>query len=313
QETRSKESLSDLYQLLLGNPLGDIMKKYKKLIISKDGAVHKIPFEALYNYDSKKYLIEEKEVLYVPSAQEFNRLKYTETAYTNSGKIVLFSNPNFQAEVDNRMDELRGSKILGLDDLPAFQGMKGFEKEANSIISIFPNSTINYERAEASEANLYKVKSPKILHFATHGFFIDDKNLSYSNLKSGIALSGYNSSRNDGESYEGIVTASKLLKLDLKGTELVVFSACDTGVGDIHDSEGVEGLNKVVVQVGAKRVMMSLWRVNDEQTAKFMGYYYQFLKEKKGYAEALRETKLKMIKEGLEPRYWSAFVLNGID
>ena len=101
--------------------------------------------------------------------------------------------------------------------------------------------------------------------------------------------------------------------MNLSGTELVVFSACDTGVGDIHNAEGVDGLNKAVIQAGANRVLMSLWRVDDRMTVKFMSYFYKYLKDGRSYAKALRETKLRMIREKIEPKYWSAFVLNGID
>jgi len=101
--------------------------------------------------------------------------------------------------------------------------------------------------------------------------------------------------------------------LDLSGTELVVFSACDTGIGDIHNAEGVDGLNKAVIQAGAKRVLMSLWRVDDKMTVKFMTYFYAYLKEGKTYTKALRDTKLRMIRENIEPKHWSAFVLNGIE
>ena len=309
------EDKAVLYNKLLKDKIGDDLKKYKKLIISKDGILHKIPFESLYNQETGKYLIEEKEILYVPSAKEFVRLhSMKKRALANNNKIVVFANPNFKMALDNRRKTYRGDKeIKKMQYLPSFSTLEGFKQEAETIESIFPNQTDLYMWNRASEDNLFKVKSPKILHFATHGFFVNDENLSFSNIKSGIALSGYNTSINKGKNYDGIVTASKLFHLDLSGTELVVFSACDTGVGDIHNAEGVDGLNKAVIQAGANRVLMSLWRVDDRMTVKFMSYFYKYLKDGRSYAKALRETKLRMIREKIEPKYWSAFVLNGID
>jgi len=306
----AKNLSSKIYQLLLENPIGkDNLAKFDKLIISRDGLLNQLAFEILYNEKTGKYLIEEKEIKYIPSAKEFLRLQNRQKR-ENSDKIVVFSNPDFEIDIKSKV---RGEETRGSMELPQFGEINGTKKEADSIKNIFGKMVINYEKENATEDNLFKTKSPKILHFATHGFYTSDENLSFSNLKSGIALSGYNISVRDGESSQGIVTASKLLKLDLTGTELVVFSACQTGLGDINGAEGVEGLNKVVIQAGANRVMSSLWNISDEKTVLFMKYFYGFLKEKQGYSEALRNAKLKMINDGLKPYYWGAFILNGID
>ncbi|WP_230656369.1 CHAT domain-containing protein, partial [Psychrobacter sp. I-STPA10] len=130
--------------------------------------------------------------------------------------------------------------------------------------------------------------------------------------KSGIALTGATAN-----SYTGKVTALDLMGIQLDGTDMVVLSACDTGKVDPQDSQSISALAKAFIQAGASNVMMSLWSVNDQQTAQMMKYYYQALYSdtKMSQAEALRQAKLKMITEARsgsdKPVYWAAFVLNG--
>jgi CHAT domain-containing protein len=130
-------------------------------------------------------------------------------------------------------------------------------------------------------------------------------------LKSGIALAGANTSVIRGKS-DGVVTALKLSGLDLKGTDLVVLSACETGVVDINSTDSVSGLSKAFIQAGAKDIIMSLWSVDDQATKELMSSFYWEMKVKKNYAKALKVAKLKMITEGKHPFYWGAFVLNGL-
>jgi CHAT domain-containing protein len=194
-----------------------------------------------------------------------------------------------------------------------FTPLPGTKAEAEVIKrSLNKKDIIEYLQEEATESNLIKVKEPSILHIATHGFFINDKTIPNPMLRSGIALTGANKSRILGKG-DGIVTALKLSGLDLKGTDLVVISACETGVVDINSTDNVSGLSKAFIQAGAKDVIMSLWSVDDQATKELMGSFYRQIKRNKNkdYAKALREAKLKMIKEGRHPFYWGAFVVSG--
>jgi CHAT domain-containing protein len=156
-----------------------------------------------------------------------------------------------------------------------------------------------------------QLRSPKILHIATHGFFINDDTVPNPMLKSGIALSGANKSVIRGEN-DGVVTALKLSGLDLKGTELVVLSACQTGVVDSETTENVSGLSKAFIQAGAIDIVMSLWSVDDNATKELMGSFYKEMQGGEGYAEALRKAKLEMIKKGIHPFFWAPFIISGM-
>jgi len=194
-----------------------------------------------------------------------------------------------------------------------FQPLPGTAKEAQNITTIIESRvpTKEFLQKNATEDNLLTIKSPKVLHIATHGFFINNSEVPNPMLKSGIALSGANYSLVKHRS-DGVVTALKLMGLNLNGTDLVVLSACETGVVDIDSTDTVSALGKAFIQAGAKDVVMSLWKVDDTQTANLMKMFYQEQQNKNRYKTALREAKLKMIRDGLHPYYWGAFLINGL-
>jgi CHAT domain-containing protein len=189
----------------------------------------------------------------------------------------------------------------------------------------------NYQDKNALEEVLLSVKEPKILHLATHGYFLKDEevksqlwmgfasrerdkmvDIGIENpmLRSGIVLAGANASLKEGKD-EGMVSADKILGLRLHGTDLVVLSACETGVGDVKSGEGVFGLKRSFILSGAKTVVMSLWSVPSRETTELMVDFYTLMARGKTKAEALREAKLKLMKEKSNPFYWGAFVMVG--
>jgi CHAT domain-containing protein len=130
-------------------------------------------------------------------------------------------------------------------------------------------------------------------------------------LRSGLALTGANL-RRSGED-DGILTAMEASGLNLWGTKLVVLSACDTGVGEIKNGEGVYGLRRALVLAGSETQVMSLWPVSDEGTRDLMIEYYKALKAGQGRSEALRQVQLKMLssKNHNHPYYWASFIQSG--
>ncbi len=158
---------------------------------------------------------------------------------------------------------------------------------------------------QATEAALKQVSAPKILHIATHGFFLDDLKVGPTArgegamrvenplLRSGLALAGVNKQTKE---EDGILTAEEVASLDLWGTRLVALSACDTGVGEIKAGAGVHGLRRALVLAGSESQVMSLWPVSDKGTRDLMIGYYKALVSGKGRSAALRDVQLQLLK-----------------
>ncbi|MCA1556110.1 MAG: CHAT domain-containing protein, partial [Acidobacteria bacterium] len=173
-------------------------------------------------------------------------------------------------------------------------------------------------QSQATEAALKGVSGPRVLHVATHGFFLPDQPLEAATgetrgiklvggetpapvrvenplLRSGLALEGANS-RQSANGEDGILTALEAAGLDLWGTKLVVLSACETGVGEIKSGEGVYGLRRALVLAGSESQVMSLWQVADDATRDLMVSYYKRLLAGEGRTEALRQVQLEMLR-----------------
>ena len=134
-------------------------------------------------------------------------------------------------------------------------------------------------------------------------------------LRSGLLFTGANKTL-QGEKVEGengLLSASEASLLNLRGTELVVLSACETGKGEVKNSEGVYGLRKAFSEAGAANTIMSLWKVDDKVTQEFMTRFYEiWLNEKTSIREAFNRTQLEIKAKYPQPYYWGAFVLVGV-
>lgn len=127
-------------------------------------------------------------------------------------------------------------------------------------------------------------------------------------LRSGLALANANQLASDGE--DGVLTALETAGLDLWGTKLVVLSACETGVGEVHNGEGVFGLRRALVIAGLESQVMSLWKVDDLATRDLMVDYCRYRIANTGRSEALRQAQLAMLahKNRRHPYYWDSFI-----
>ncbi|MGF1496962.1 MAG: CHAT domain-containing protein, partial [Elainellaceae cyanobacterium] len=130
-------------------------------------------------------------------------------------------------------------------------------------------------------------------------------------LRSGLALAGFNPRQSGDE--DGVLTALEASGLNLYGTELVVLSACETGVGSVANGDGVYGLRRAFVIAGADSLLMSLWKVSDDGTADLMTRYYQRLLNGEGRSDALRATQLEMLQtpDYEHPFFWASFIFSG--
>ena len=313
-DANSSKALKELYSIVIEKGIGDRIDKFNSLIVSTDGALRLLPFEALM--DGDKYLIESKQIRYTPSAKEFIRThKFN---IKDEGKdITMFSDPNYESKSGKSVEMVadtpnvnKAVQTRSIKNMGTFKRLRGFKKEEEVLQSSFSGVKL-FSRENANEENILRVKSPKILHITTHGYFISDENITNPMLKSGVALSGANIGIKQ-QTGEGLVNALKLSGLSLDGTDLVVLSACETGLVDVKDTSSVASLPKTFIQAGSKNVLMSLWSVDDNSTVELMKEFYTDTKgNEKKFNEVLRNAKIKMIKEGKHPFYWAAFIMSG--
>jgi tetratricopeptide (TPR) repeat protein len=217
-----------------------------------------------------------------------------------------------------------------------FPPLKGTADEALALKTILPQATV-FTRGLATEAALKQLHSPSILHVATHGFFLGDQKIRLvggrdlsvdtvqsvetSNqpienplLRSGLALAGVNQGMGRADQGDdGVLTALEAAGLDLFGTKLVVLSACDTGVGEVKNGEGVFGLRRALSLAGSETQVMSLWPVSDLGARDLMIEYYKALERGEGRGDGLRRVQLEMLrsKGRRHPFYWASFIQSG--
>jgi CHAT domain-containing protein len=289
--------------------------------------------------------MEEYTISYISAGRDIVRFTDTNIA---KGDALIIADPDYDMglmERDKMSKEMKVAKTirggLSKDVLNiSFDRLPETKQEADAIEKILKNKkklkVRNYQNTKAIEEMIFSAETPKILHLATHGYFLNDEELKGSSetrgitiklkedfmakdeavnienpmLRSGIVFSGVNASLKAGRD-EGMMSAEKILGLNLKGTDLVVLSACETGVGDVKNGEGVFGLKRAFILSGAKTLVMSLWSVPSAETTELMTDFYTLMSTGKPKAEALRQAKLNMMKKKQNPFYWGAFVMTG--
>ena len=210
--------------------------------------------------------------------------------------------------------------------------LPGTKKEVERLAAIIGDSQSSvFLGKEASEENVKAIANPHILHIATHGFFMEDVESVNNNekvfgiesqkaienplLRAGLLLTDAENVINSVETKEtreqnnGILTAYEAMNLKLDETDLVVLSACETGLGNIKSGEGVYGLQRAFQIAGVDAIVMSLWKVSDDATQQLMTNFYTKWKEKGNKQEAFLHAQMQLKKQFPEPYYWGAFVL----
>jgi len=331
------ETITTDLKALVFDPIAPYLQDVDHLLISPDGQLNLLPFEALQAEAGGEYLVQQYQISYLNSGRDLLKFGVLEPS---RNPAVIVANPDYetangtvqlaQAETRSVAENRRSTALSQLQVEP----LPGTAAEVAAIRALLPNATVLVE-AGATENALKQVEAPRILHIATHGFFLPNvdrpptdtltANLitdssfapvgpSVENplLRSGLTLAGFNTRSSGSE--DGVFTALEASQLNLFGTQLVVLSACDTGLGDIATGEGVYGLRRAFALAGAETQLLSLWQVSDFGTQSLMARYYENLTAGMGRSEALREVQLEMIEEGGQyshPYYWAAFVLAG--
>ena len=230
---------------------------------------------------------------------------------------VKYSSKEEYDQITDRSVLTRGNDLKSLP---------GSLDEVNTVSEMLTNhniKTLLYTGSNATESS-FKRRSGKgdwLLHVSTHGFFIDDVEESNSNpmRSSGLLFAGANEYWTNDSLYQeqkylksgddGILRSDEISIMDLSGCELVVLSACQTGLGYNHVSEGVYGLQRAFKLAGAKRILMSLWDVSDFHTSLLMQYMYKHLIEGDDFEIALSKSKNELRSQYNSPIYWGGFVL----
>jgi CHAT domain-containing protein len=200
-------------------------------------------------------------------------------------------------------------------------------EEARGIAALLKGSHLLLGAA-ATESAVKRAHEPSVLHIATHGFFLADQDQKTSAaenpnaaaarkkenplLRSGLLLAGVND-LSSGKGEDGVLTALEVSGLDLHGTQLVVLSACETGLGDIRNGDGVYGLRRALILAGSLSQVMSLWKVDDQVTRDLMIAFYRKLLDGASRDVALRNAQLDIrAQTGHEhPFYWASFIPSG--
>ena len=344
-----------VYDLVFA-PLKNALGGNKLLFLSPDGDLNLIPFGALQD-ESGRYLAENYQLNYLSSGRDLLRFQQPVEKGTET---IIVADPDYNLSGEERVIEARSLLASNVqlasrgtarsNDLRAmiWERLPGSLREAEAVSRLLAGEKVRLLTGKEALEELFKgIQSPRRLHLATHGFFLDDEDKSewlaaaeqsrgisgvtarpslgavkIENplLRSGLVLAGAN--RLGKEEFpegaeDGILTALEISGIPLWGTDLVVLSACETGVGETRRGEGVFGLRRAFQLAGARTVVMSLWSVPDAETQELMTDFYRRMKVGTGKAKALQEASLALMQARREkvgaahPYFWAAFVCVG--
>ncbi|MBN2541749.1 CHAT domain-containing protein [bacterium] len=311
-------------------PLESYLEGVHRIYISPEKELYKLNFGILLD-ESGKTLMEKYDIRILNSTGD---LVKTGHEFSQS-PCVVFGAPDYDWQ-DEAKDSIniRAFKTHYRQNIldEEFEYLESSELEAQSITQILKDhgfDVVLKTGKEATEEEFKKLESPRILHLATHGFVLQDQDrtalqegeIESPMMRSGIALAGANRlikelNIPDGEE-DGILTASELMEMPFRGTEIVVLSACETGLGMIRTGEGVYGLRRALQLAGARFVMLSLWKVPDKETGELMELFYHNWLNGKEIHEALKQAQIEVRKKAIErygydsPLFWGAFVIVG--
>ncbi len=300
-----KQKITDEYSFdQYWSPLVQVLSAGKKVYVSADGIYNQVNLNGLQK--DGKYVLDSYDIHLVGNTKNLGA-----SANSSSSKSAfLLGNPLFGS---SDIDKLPGTAVE-LSAISRKLGAYGYKVK-------------KYTQANAKEANIKQVESPRIVHIATHGYFLKDNELkggqvfgvnseSAANnplLRSGLLLANAGStdqsSASLSSSNNGVLTAYEAINLRLDKTDLVVLSACETAVGDIKAGEGVYGLQRAFIGAGAKSLLMSLWKVDDQATQELMIIFYSNFLKSGNKRSAFRLAQKQLKTKYKHPYYWSSFVL----
>jgi CHAT domain-containing protein len=288
------------------------------IYISPDGVYNQLNLEAIPTPDGK-YVIDNANIVMVSNTKDLYLRKLKSKGGVPTKTASIFGNPNFY---------MTASADKSIPALP------GTEKEVNELQELLKQKglkTLRYVENSATEERVKEQESPAIFHIATHGFYSpadeddDAKKLTSSEaqlaesplMKCGLLLRGagdvLDKTKYNYNIESGILTAYEAMSLNLDKTDLVVLSACETGLGDISNGEGVYGLQRAFLVAGAKVLIMSMFKVDDEATQKLILNFYKKWLTTNNMRQSFVDAKKELRVEYPEPIYWGAFMMIGVE
>jgi antitoxin component YwqK of YwqJK toxin-antitoxin module/CHAT domain-containing protein len=300
-----------------------------RLYLSLDGVYNQINLNTLL-LPGGNYLVAEKNLTLLSNTKDLLALKGRRIKRMSSSTATLFGFPTFflgkqkRNELAPARERGEAMDIAADTDRTGISPLAGTQEEINKVETILKNGrliTSSFVAEQATEAHLKKVNHPRVLHIATHGFFVDEKNKANQIdtgddqnplLRSGLLLTGASNFIQNQEQLEeenGILTAYEAANLNLDNTDLVVLSACETGRGEVQNGEGVYGLQRAFQTAGVQSIIMSLWKVDDIATQQLMISFYSNWMGGMSKAQALKTAQLELGKKYPHPYYWGAFVM----
>lgn len=300
-------------------PIIDEIGQTAAIYLSADGIYNQINLEAIPSPDGR-FVIDNANIVLVSNTKDIYLRKVKSRAVAAENTASMFGNPTFYltASASNR----------SITPLP------GTEKEVNQLQYILSQkgwNTSEYLDKSAAEEKIKELNSPKIFHIATHGLYRPTEDLTLEKqIEGGEAVLAQNPLmrtglllRGAGDLLEktdfnynmesGILTAYEAMSLNLDKTDLVVLSACETGLGDLQAGEGVYGLQRAFLVAGAKVLIMSMFKVDDEATQKLMLKFYQKWLATNNLRQSFIDAKKELRVEYPEPIYWGAFMMIGLE
>ena len=297
-------------------PIQDEIGQASTIYLSADGIYNQINLEAIPTPDGR-YVIDNTNLVLVSNTKDLYLRKISTKLSLPENTASMIGNPTFY---------LTASAGNTITPLP------GTEKEVNQVQYMLKQKgwlTAEYVENSATEENVKEINSPKIFHIATHGFYRPTAQIKLEDelqanearlnqnplMRTGLLLKGagdlmektaYNYNMEN-----GILTAYEAMNLNLDKTDLVVLSACETGLGDLEAGEGVYGLQRAFLVAGAKVLIMSMFKVDDEATQKLMLIFYQKWLNSGKLRESFIDAKKELRIQYPDPIYWGAFMMIG--
>lgn len=291
-------------------PIENLLSGTSKVYVSVDGVYNSLNINTLLNPEGQ-YLIDQREYRMIPNTKYINDVRSESLNFHADKNAVLIGYPDY-----------------GNDEI--FVPLPGTRDELQAINTTLHEENVEtqlYMQNQATKSNIVKIEGPGILHIATHGFFLPDitnengmvmgvqvsKAQNNPLLRSGLLFSGaaniYNEELSLNASDNGILNAYEVMNMNLSNTDLVIMSACETGTGEIINGEGVYGLSRSFQVAGSKKIIMSLWKVNDAATKELMTSFYRYWMALGDPQIAFRKAQQKVKEEFEAPYYWGAFVM----